>query len=102
MTALKMILCGEVPKSVEHQEEEFKTDEDLRSVTMKWAVNQKIPNERTRRDPMDFSNVPWNSAPTSDWGTQENWKTAVDAAWGPNNNASPTDVRRHSKGKGKR
>ena len=39
MTALKMMPCGEIQKSVEHREKEFRTYEELRSVVMKWAIN---------------------------------------------------------------
>ena len=72
MTALKMILCGEIAKSVEHREKEFKTYEELRAVVMTWAINQKIQNDRTQNDPMDLSHVPWDSM-TANWGTQEEW-----------------------------
>ena len=61
MTALKMILCGEIAKSVEYREKEFKTYEELRAVVMKWAINQKIQNESTHNDPMDVGHVPWDS-----------------------------------------
>ena len=106
MTALKMMLCGEIQKSVEYREKEFRTYEELRSVVMKWAINQKIQNERTQHDPMDCSHVPWNSAIPQEWGNPEDWKSAADAAWGPStpeqNAESPIDVDyAQSKGKGK-
>ena len=106
MTALKMMRCGEIQKSVEHREKEFRTYEELRSVVMKWAVNRKMQNERPQHDPMDCSHVPWNPAVNSDWGAQDDWKSALDAAWGPSTQGgtidSPTDVDyAHAKGKGK-
>jgi len=104
MTALKMMLCGELQKSVEYREKEVKTYEELRSVVMKWAINQKIQNERTQHDPMDCSHVPWHS-PT-EWGSQDDWKNAAEVAWNStppeSPNESPTDVDyANSKGKGK-
>ena len=54
MTALRMMLCGEIQKSVEYREKEFKTYEELRAVVVKWAISRKIENERsTQGDPMD-------------------------------------------------
>ena len=47
------MLCGEIQKSVEYREKEFKTYEELRAVVMKWAINRKIENERSQHDPMD-------------------------------------------------
>ena len=75
-------------------------------MVMKWAINQKIQNERTQHDPMDCSHVPLNSAQYSDWSTPEDWKSAADATWGPSNQdtstESTTDVNyAYSKGKGK-
>ena len=46
MTALQSMLCGEIQKSVEHREKEFKTYEELRATVMKLAINKKIENER--------------------------------------------------------
>ena len=54
MTALQSILCGEIPKSVEYREKDFKTYDELRSTVMRWAINKKIENERTTQgDPME-------------------------------------------------
>ena len=53
MTALKMILCGEIHKSVEYREQEFRVYEEFRSVVVKSATNQKIQNERTQHIPVD-------------------------------------------------
>ena len=69
MIALEVMLCGEIQKSVECQEQELRTYEELRSVVMKWAISQKIQNERTQHDPMDCIHVPWNSSPNSDWNS---------------------------------
>ena len=85
---------------------EFRTYEELRPVVMKWAINQKIQNERTQHDPMDCGHVPWNPAVNSEWGTQDDWKSAPNAAWGPSTqggvNESPIDVDyANAKGKGK-
>ena len=106
VTALKMMLCGEIQKSVEYREKEFRTYEELQSVVMKWAINQKIQNERTQHEPIDCSHVPWSPAVNSEWGTQEDWKSAPEATWGPctqgTTNESPTDVDyAYSKAKGK-
>jgi hypothetical protein len=106
MTALKMMLCGEIQKSVEYREQEFKTYEELRSVVMKWAINQKIQNERTQQAPMDCSHVPWNPTQSTDWNIPTDWNSATDAAWNPgtpnDNKESPIDVDyAYSKGKGK-
>ena len=38
-TALRMMLCGEIQKSVEYSEKEFKTYEELRAVVIKWAIS---------------------------------------------------------------
>ena len=58
ITALRMMLCGEIQKSVEYREKEFKTYDELRSVVMKWAINRKIENERAGHDPMDLQSSP--------------------------------------------
>ena len=66
MTALTMMLCGEIKKSVEHREKEFKTYEELRTIAMNWAINRKIENERSVHDPMDCNQA-------QEWGAQEDW-----------------------------
>ena len=98
MTALKMMLCGEIQKSVEHREKEFKTYDELRAVVMKWAINRKIENERSTHEPMDCNQAQnWDPA----WGTPEEWN------WGSNQEEKqepPTDVdymNNNQKGKGK-
>ena len=71
MTALRMMLCGEIQKSVEYREKEFKTYDELRAVVMKWAVNRKIENERANHDPMDCNHAQDQQWPDSSW---ENWQ----------------------------
>ena len=62
MTALRGMLCGEIQKSVEHREKEFKTYDEFRAVVMKWAINRKIENERAFHDPMDCNQAQsWDS-----------------------------------------
>ena len=96
VTALKLVLCGEVQKAVEHREQEFRTYQERPSVVVKRAINRQIQNERTQHDRMDCSHVPWNSTPNPGWNMPEEWKAATDAAWASTNleaNAeSPTDV----------
>ena len=106
MIALEMILGGEASELVERRENEFKTYKELQSVAMKWTISHKIQNERTQDDPVDCSHVPWSSAPDSEWRTQEDRKSAADAARGPSapdaSIESPTDVNcAQSEGKGK-
>ena len=72
MTALKMMLCGQIKKSVEYREKEFKTYEEFRTVVMKWAINRKIENERSTGDAMDCNHVPTGNWEPS-WGNPEEW-----------------------------
>ena len=98
MTALRMMLCGEIQKSVEHREKEFKTYDELRAVVTKWAVNRKIENERANHDPMDCNPVQDNQWPDSTW---EDWQGYTQST---PTEQSPQDVdymNANSKGKGK-
>ena len=71
MIALRMMLCGEIQKSVEHREKEFKTYEEPRAVAMKRAISRKIESERSMHDPMDC-----NHAQSPDWN-DPSWFPAV-------------------------
>ena len=96
MTSLKMMLCGEIQKSVEHREKEFKTYDELRAVVMKWAINRKIENERSTHEPLDCNPINWDP----NWGAPEEWN------WGTQtqeetNTQQPTDLNYVNSGKGK-
>ena len=77
MTALQAILCEKVQKNVEHREREFKTYDELRGVSMKWAINKKIENECAGFDPMDCNLT--GSKQQEDWWNAE-WPTPGDSA----------------------
>ena len=98
MIALRMMLCGEIQKSVEYREKEFKTYEELRAVVMKWAINRKIENERSLHDPMDCNQAQVPESPDNSWFPQNEWPM------GPHEGTqegSPQDVNyMYAKGKG--
>ena len=99
MIALRMMLCGEIQKSVEYREKEFKTYEELRAVVMKWAINRKIENERAQHDPMDCNHAqgPEYSDPNWNW-TQGDWPSGAQEG---TPEGSPQDVNyMNHKGKG--
>ena len=73
MTALRMMLCGEIQKSVEHREKEVKTYEELRAVVMKWAINRNIENETSVHDPMDCNQAQGADWVDPSWNTQGEW-----------------------------
>ena len=94
MIALRMMLCGEIQKSVEYREKEFHTYEELRGVVMKWAINQKIENERSQRNFMDCNHAQnWDMPSDWNWNNDSHQTTTADQ---PIN-----DLNYVNKGKGK-
>ena len=69
MTVLRTVLCGEIQKSVEHREKEFKTYDELKVIVMKWVSNRKIENERCFHAPMDCNHAPQKSLDAA-WNNQ--------------------------------
>ena len=68
MTALRIMLCGEIQNNVPNREKEFKTYHELSAVFMEWAINRQIGNEKSVHDPMDC-NQAQNCDPA--WGIQD-------------------------------
>ena len=49
MTSLKRLLCGDIKKHVE-LEDDFKSYTDLRSAIMRWATNKRLERDRQKND----------------------------------------------------
>ena len=73
MTALRMMLFGEIQNSVEYRKKEFKTYEKLRAVVMKGSTNGKIDNGRSLHDPMDCDHTQGADHIDPNWSSQGNW-----------------------------
>ena len=74
MTALRMRLCGEIQKIVEHSETQFETCHELRDVFLKWAINGKIEEERSMHDPVDCDQSQ-NLDPARGTQQERNWRS---------------------------
>ena len=103
MTTLKTKLCGDIYKSLDYCEKEFKTYEELRSAPMRWAINQEIENEVSEDDPMDCNKAQYLAIQSSGIGRQapgQQWSQQQQQQ--PPPTVPPTDVNyKNLKGKAK-
>ena len=97
MTSLKRLLCGDIKKHVELQEE-FKSYEELRTTIMRWATNKKLENDRQKSDPMDCNNV--NEGESGDNSNPEG-KALIDLLWASLGDEGAIDMVNKGKGKDK-
>ena len=97
MTSLKRLLCGDIKKHVELQEE-FKSYEELRTTIMRWATNKKLEKDRQKSDPMDVGNV--GDGEPGDQSNPES-KALIDLLWTSLGEEGAIDMINKGKGKDK-